>query len=940
MSRASALAFALLLVIPGPSGVSTTAQRRPPNIIFILADDLGIQDLGAYGRRDHRTPHLDRFAADGLRFTTAYVASPICSASRAAILTGRAPARLHLTTFLPGRPDATSQKLLHPTIEQQLPLTEVTLAERLRAAGYATAAIGKWHLGGAGFGPLEQGFDVYHPGQATTTPSDTEGGKGEYDLTREAERFIDANRERPFFLYLAHNSPHIPYAAPPKRVTANASALEPVYAATVETLDDSVGRLLEHLSTAGIRERTVVIFTSDNGGLHVPEGPHARVTYNTPFRAGKGYLYEGGLRVPLIVQGPGIAKGRVVDTPFLFTDWMPTLLELAGAPAAGPFDGISQVRLLASGASSSRPRPLFWHLPHYTNQGSRPAGAVREGQWKLVEQYDDGKAELFDLNVDIGEARDLTEQHPARAAALRARLREWRKSVGAQENTPNPNVAPDSYRRLYLDFDASRFDPLHADQAAWKAVANWRRLMDEAIRGPAQARAKPNVVIILVDDMGYGDTGAYNPRSKIATPSIDRLAREGMRFTDAHAAGAVCHPSRYGLMTGAYPFRTDVSLWPTQPLIKDGQTTIASLLKSNGYRTAMVGKWHLGFAEQGYDQALRGGPSDRGFDTFFGLRASTDIPPYFFVRGDRAVVPPTGHIDAGASEGWSPIQGAFWREGGIAPGLALNGVLPRLTDEAVTVIRDQATSPGARPLMLYVAFTAPHTPWLPSAEFQGRSQAGMYGDFATMVDAMIGRVLQALEDARMANDTLVIVTSDNGPVWYPEDVTRTGHDALGGLRGMKGSNWEGGHRMPFIVRWPGRVKAGAVSAQTICFTDVMATLADVMHATLPDDAGPDSVSFLPVLLGTQPARTPVRESLVVGQSIRMGEWKWIDGREPAAFQRPERGLVPAEGRQPGQLYNLDDDPAESKNLAADRPEIVARLKTERARIQASARTRR
>src|SRR5918999_4579428 len=188
-----------------------SAQPRPPNIVFILADDLGVNDLGAYGRKDHRTPHLDRLAAEGLRFTTAYVASPICSPSRAAIMTGRAPARLHLTTFIPGRPDAPSQRLLHPAMRQQLPLEEETLAERLRAAGYATAMIGKWHLGGTGFAPGNQGFDVYHPGDATTKPSDVEGGKGEYDLTAAAERFIDANRGRPFFLFLAHNNPHIPF---------------------------------------------------------------------------------------------------------------------------------------------------------------------------------------------------------------------------------------------------------------------------------------------------------------------------------------------------------------------------------------------------------------------------------------------------------------------------------------------------------------------------------------------------------------------------------------------------------------------------------------------------------------------------------------------------------------------------------------------------------
>ncbi len=455
----------------------------------------------------------------------------------------------------------------------------------------------------------------------------------------------------------------------------------------------------------------------------------------------------------------------------------------------------------------------------------------------------------------------------------------------------------------------------------------------------AQERPPPHVLIILADDMGYGDPGAYNPQSGIDTPNIDRLAREGMRFTDAHAAGALCHPSRYGLMTGAYPFRTDVSVWPTTPLIKEGQATVASLLSEKGYRTAMVGKWHLGFEERGYDEPLRGGPSDRGFDTFFGLRASTDIPPYFYLRGDRAVAPPSGHIDASSSPGWSRIQGAFWREGGIAPGLDLKDVLPRLTDEAVAVIREHAATSAEQPLLLYLALTAPHTPWLPSAEFEGRSQAGMYGDFTMMVDAMIARVLQALDGARMADEAVVIFTSDNGPVWYSEDVARTGHDSVGGLRGMKASNWEGGHRVPFLVRWPGRTKAGSVSRQTISFIDLMATLADVIRVRLPDAAGPDSFSFLPVLLGTQSEDVPVRESLVVGRSIRSGPWKWIDGREPVAFQRPESGLVPSEGSPPGQLYNLAEDPAESRNLAAERPDVAARLKAALARIQAGSRTR-
>ena len=456
---------------------------------------------------------------------------------------------------------------------------------------------------------------------------------------------------------------------------------------------------------------------------------------------------------------------------------------------------------------------------------------------------------------------------------------------------------------------------------------------------PPKPQAKLNIVVILVDDMGYGDPGCYNPQSKIATPNIDRLAREGMRFTDAHAPGPLCHPSRYGLMTGQHPFRTDVSKWPNQPLIKKGQATIASLLKSQGYRTAMVGKWHLGFEESGYDKVLPGGPVDRGFDSFFGFRASTDIPPYFYLRGDRAVTPPTNEIAEHHTEGLAPIQGEFWKAGGIALDVELKNVLPRFTDEAVTVICDHAKSSSAKPLMLYFAPTAPHTPWLPSPEFQGRSQAGMFGDFTMMVDAMVGRVLQALDDAKLADNTLVIFTSDNGPVWYPEDVKRTGHDSVGGWRGMKNSLWEGGHRMPFIVRWPGKVKAGSTSAQTICFTDVMATLADVTRTKLPDAAGPDSFSFLPVLLGAQPEDKPVRESIVIGKSIRSGAWKWIGGREPEFFMRPGSRTIPAQDEPPGQLYNLTDDPHETKNLAAEKPEMVAKLQAELQRIVNAERSR-
>ncbi|MCP5522648.1 MAG: arylsulfatase [Verrucomicrobiales bacterium] len=464
------------------------------------------------------------------------------------------------------------------------------------------------------------------------------------------------------------------------------------------------------------------------------------------------------------------------------------------------------------------------------------------------------------------------------------------------------------------------------------------------VLGGTPERELPNILLILADDMGYGDPGCYNPDSRIPTPNLDRLAAEGMRFTDAHAAGPLCHPSRYGLMTGRYPFRTDVSRWPREPLIEPGRTTIASLLRAHGYRTAMVGKWHLGFEERGYDRVLRGGPVDRGFESYLGFRASTDIPPYFYIRNDRAVAPPTARIEAGRSEGWSPIQGAFWREGGIAPGLELSGVLPRFTDEAVAILEDHGRRPKQRPLLLYLAYTAPHTPWLPSSRFEGASGAGLYGDFTAMVDAEIGRVLAALRDAGMRDNTLVIFTSDNGPVWYPADVKRLGHDSAGGLRGMKADVWEAGHRMPFIVRWPGRVAAGGISRQTICFTDLLATFAELCGAPLSEAEGPDSFSFLPVLTGEQPEDQPVRGPVVMragstdAMLIRSGPWKLINRPGSGGFSEPRRGRA-GSGEPAGQLYNLVEDLAETRNLYEQRPETVARLQAELDRIVAASGSR-
>lgn len=453
-------------------------DTRPPNIVFILCDDLGVNDLHCYGRDDHHTPRLDALAARGLRFTSAYASQAICSASRAGLLTGLNPARLHMTTYLPGRGDKASQRVLHPEIMMHIPTSIKMLPRYMKEAGYATGLIGKWHVGKEP-GPAEHGFDfVYHPSEGKNTePSATEGGKAEYELTNETLRFIEDNRDRPFLAYLGHYTPHIPYTAKPELVARRQGAFEPVYAALIETLDHSVGLILDKLDELNLTNDTIVVFTSDNGGLHVPEARHARVTHNTPFRAGKGYTYEGGQRVPLIVSWPGhVPEGRVVSAPTNNIDWVPTFLELAGQAAPHGLDGRSIAKGLQGGDFPER--QLFWHFPHYTNQGGRPSGAVRDGDWLLIDRYDEDRVELFNLANDIGERHDLSAQEPDRVAAMRHALAAWRTEIGAQENTPNPDCDEAQFRALYVDFDPGAFDPLHSTPEEWEMVQRWRQGMD------------------------------------------------------------------------------------------------------------------------------------------------------------------------------------------------------------------------------------------------------------------------------------------------------------------------------------------------------------------------------------------------------------------------------------------------------------------------------
>ncbi|HEY8506317.1 MAG TPA: arylsulfatase [Gemmataceae bacterium] len=455
-----------------------------------------------------------------------------------------------------------------------------------------------------------------------------------------------------------------------------------------------------------------------------------------------------------------------------------------------------------------------------------------------------------------------------------------------------------------------------------------------ALAGPPGLRAadRPNIVFVLADDLGQGDLGCYNRESKIPTPNLDRLAAQGMRFTDAHSPSSVCTPTRYGVLTGRYCWRSRLKSGVLQGydplLIEPGRVTVASLLKRHGYATAGVGKWHLGLGDRNptdYARPLRPGPLTVGFDSYFGIPASLDMPPYLYVENDRPAEAATETIEAGRMR--RKGGGGFWRAGAIAPGFRHIDVLPRITERAVRFIEKHAAESPRKPFFLYVALSAPHTPWMPTEEFRGMSGAGPYGDFVAQVDDCVGRVAAALEKTNLAGSTLFLFTSDNGAHWTPQDIERYGHLANGQRRGQKADIWEGGHRVPFIARWPGKVQPGAVSDRLVCLTDFLATAAAVAGAELPEGAGEDSYDMLPALLGT--AGGPVREAVVHHSAdgmfaIRQGYWKLIEGLGSGGFSAPRREK-PTPGGPEGQLYNLADDPREQKNLYLEKPEIVSRL---------------
>lgn len=469
------------------------------------------------------------------------------------------------------------------------------------------------------------------------------------------------------------------------------------------------------------------------------------------------------------------------------------------------------------------------------------------------------------------------------------------------------------------------------------------------------AEPPPNIIYILADDMGCGDLSAYNPASAWSTPNLDRLAKGGMTFTDAHSSSAVCTPSRYSILTGRYAWRSrlkaQVAYGFSAPVIETGRLTVAEVLRQHGYSTAMIGKWHLGFEwahrqpsdgpnqfdptddEPGpravennaqfaraidYTKPFHRGPVADGFQSFFGISASLDMEPYVWLRDDHVLTQPTRRV-AGSK------LPAMWRAGPIADDFAHVDVLPRLTTETVNYLSQQD---GKKPFFLYLALAAPHTPIVPSKEFAGKTHTTPYGDFCVQVDDAVGQVLRALEKYHLDGNTLVIFAADNGcsPAANLDELKAVHHDPQIGMRGAKADIYEGGHRIPFLVRWPGHVAAGAKSAAVVCQIDFMATCAQLLGVALPDTAAEDSVSFLPVLTGN---KAQVRSSLVNHSingsfAIRQGPWKLCLCPDSGGWSDPKPGKAPA-GSPPFQLFNLDHDPAETTNLYAEHPEIVQQL---------------
>ncbi len=829
---------------------------------------MGYGDIGPFGST-HPTPHLDRMANEGMKLTDFYVSSTACTPSRSALMTGCYADRIEM-----------GRSVVFPGDKRGLNPTEITIAEILIKGGYKTGCFGKWHLGDQPqFMPLAQGFDEYQgipysndmwvpgnpkrkypplpwmvgnepvahipdaPSQAVITDS----------ITDAAVDFINTHKDSPFFCYVPHSAVHAPFMVTPERLN---SAGEDVMRALVGEIDSSTGRILDCIRKNGIEKNTLVLFTNDNGG--------AGKTNSGPLRGHKfGPKYEGHMRVPTLAWWPGkIKAGSVSHEIMASIDLLPTIANLTGqkVPQDRIIDGHDISKILMGEAKAKSPHEILY----YEKDG------IRQGNWKLV-RYKvkaDRFAELYDLEKDLGEQNDLADRHPEKVreliSALDAHVEELESEIRPAGHEENPK-------------------PLLTDSEGVPTLLEWRRN-----RSPA----RPNVVLMFIDDMGYGDIGPFG--SKInQTPHLDRMAAEGLKFTDFYNASQNCTPSRAALLTGCYAKRVGMDgrvCFPNEPkALNPSEYTMAEMFKDAGYATGCFGKWHLGH-RAGYL------PNDHGFDVYEGIPYSNDMwAPY----------DPVTKIWKKFKDWQTPLP---WMVNGKSVAVVKNatdqGLLTHATTKAaLNFIREQGRKKN--PFFVYLPYAAVHLPRVGHPDFlparAPRSEANKTGVELTLhlkaqveeLDAAVGTVFSTLKDLGIEKNTMVLFLSDNGG---------SKGTSMGPLKGGKGSMYEGGPRTPFLIHWPGSVPAGKISNEIGVSCDLLPTLAKFCGGKLSGNKI-DGYDLSDLFLRPETAKSPRVGFAHKGKAYRLGKWKMV-------------------GKQ---LYDLEKDLGETQNMANQYPEILKKL---------------
>jgi len=931
-----------------------------PNFVLILSDDQGWNGTSVQmdpeipeSKSDfYQTPNLERLAAQGMRFSDAYASSPVCSPTRYSLQTGKSTARHGWTKAAPVMTAADNYPLIPPPIPRQFPASEITIAELLKTAGYATAHYGKWHLGGGG--PGEHGYDE-HDGDTGNRDAEAFRDPNPVDIfgiSRRTATFMERQTAsgKPFYIQLSHHALH--YSEQSLKATQEKyRGLPPgqrhrdvIRAAMTENLDTGVGLVMDAIDRLGIAENTYLIYMSDNGG--------GGGSSNRPLMGGKGSLWEGGLRVPMIVRGPSIAAGVVCRVPVVGHDLFPTFRELAGIADEVPekIDGGSLVPLWTNRGMGIVRRPtegLVFHFPHYQGRPDNgPQSSIRLRDFKLMKFYETGKIHLFDVSKGLGERRDLADEMPEKTADLQGRLDAYLQAAGARMATLNPQYDPHQpstsdrarkgkekgerggggqrkekkeRRGQRTDNQATRPSGSATRAEVPTPISDFPPLAQAAIRETASTSPvtdnQPNLVVVLIDDLGWKDLGCMG-NTFIETPSIDRMASEGVVFTDAYANAPNCAPTRACLLTGQYPPRHGVytvgestrgdprhnKLVPVEnrQFLPTDSVTIAEALKPAGYTTACFGMWNLGRQREPQNM-----PPSRGFDVF----ASPKELGY-----DEKPSPPTGRGQGGPILSYFANARARGGNRDPKPGEYLTD---RLTDEAVQFIEEN----HERPFFLYLAHHAVHRPYDPKpdllAKYERKAAGGERGDpvYSAMVESVdqsVGRILDTLKELKLDENTVVIFFSDNG------GDTGGGVGTNQPLRGGKGTLYEGGIRVPLLVRCPGAARQGTRCNTPVLGSDLYPTILDLANVTLSPDHVVDGKSLVPLFQGGDTLDRAIYWHFPVylgrttpSAAIREGDYKLIESFEDGRLE----------------LFNLKEDLSESRNLAGGLPEKAKLLQT-------------